>query len=261
MPDIDSRLTRLIALRTEGRHAQALPLLQQLFADAGRVVNPARSSYFIPMLEWQFLAEAYAPAYTALQVERDAQIRLLLSGEHDFGRQDSSVPPASNAFGRASRFSLIVEMNETLGDVRSTADLFARLDASAPELARRYAWQALPAVVEAGNFALAERYRCPAPLAHLETVNALAASQPLLPAPGTAPRLAAELMNLVKDVRIAAAVLRGQGQAAEADALCAALLAGLANDAMRTLAQRELDAPGSITAAIVRRQMDEEQQA
>ncbi|OEZ67924.1 hypothetical protein JAB5_52710 [Janthinobacterium sp. HH103] len=261
MPDIDSRLTRLIALRAEGRHAQALPLLQQLFADGGRVVNPARSSYFIPMLEWKFLAEAYAPAYTALQVERDAQIRLLLSGEHVFGRHDSSVPPASNAFGRASRFSLIVEMNETLGDVRSTADLFARLDVSAPELARRYAWQALPAVVEVGNFALAERYRCPAPLAHLETVNTLAASQPLLPAPGTAPRLAAELMNLVKDVRIAAAVLRGQGQAAEADALCAALLAGLANDAMRTLAQRELDAPGSITAAIVKRQMDEEQQA
>lgn len=261
MPDIDSRLTRMTALRREGRHAEALPLLQQLFADAGRVVNPARSSHFILMLEWKFLAEAYAPAYTALQVERDAQIQLLLSGEHDFGRHDSSAPPASDAFGRTSRFSLIAEMNETLGDVRSTADLFSRLDASAPELARQYAWQALPALVEVGNFALADRYRCPAPLAHLDTVNALAASQPLLPAPGTPPRLAAELMNLVKDVRIAAAVLRGQGQAAEAGALCAALLAGLANDAMRALAQRELDAPGSITAAIVKRQMDEEQQA
>ncbi|MEG2031526.1 MAG: hypothetical protein RR376_12860 [Janthinobacterium sp.] len=261
MPDIDSRLTRMTALRREGRHAEALPLLLQLFADAGRVVNPARSSYFIPMLEWKFLAEAYAPAYTALQLERDAQIRLLLSGERDFGRHDSSVPPASNASGRVSRFSLIVEMNETLGDVHSTADLFARLDASAPELARRYAWQALPAVVETGNFALAERYRCRAPLAELETVNALAASQPLLPAPGTAPRLAAELTNLVKEVWIAAAVLRGQEQAAEADALCAALLAGLANDAMRALARRELDAPGSITAVIVKRQMEQEPQA
>ncbi len=67
-------------------------------------------------------------------------------------------------------------------------------------------------------------------------------------------------MNLVKDVRIAAAILRGQGQAAEADALCAALLAGLTNDAMRALAQRELDAPGSITADIVNRQMAQEQQ-
>ena len=261
MPDIDSRLTSLIALREAGRHAEALPLLQQLFAEAGRTMNPPRSRYFIPMLEWKFLAGAYAPAYAALQVERDAQIRLLLSGEHDFGRHDNSDPQGSGAFGRTSRFSLIADMNETLGDAHSTADLFARLDASAPELARQYAWQALPAVVEAGNFALADRYRRPVPLGHLDTVNALAASEPLFPAPGTAPRLAAELMNLVKDVRIAAAVLRGQGQAAEAEALCAALLAGLAHDAMRALARRELDAPGSITAEIVKRQMDEEAQA
>ena len=260
MPDIDSRLISLIALREAGRHAEALPLLQQLFAEAGRTMNPPRSRYFITMLQWKFLAEAYAPAYAALQVERDAQIRLLLSGEHDFGRHDNSDPQASGAFGRTSRFSLIADMNETLGDAHSTADLFARLDASAPELARQYAWQALPAVVEAGNFALADRYRR-APLEHLETVNALAASQPLFPAPGMAPRLATELMNLVKDVRIAAAVLRGQGQAAEAEALCAALLAGLAHDAMRALARRELDAPGSITAEIVKRQMDEEAQA
>ncbi|TDY34238.1 hypothetical protein [Janthinobacterium sp. 75] len=254
MPAIDNRLTRMSALRREGRHAEALPLLQQLFADAGQAMKPARSTHFIIMLEWKFLADAYAPARAALQAERDGQIRLLLAGEHAFVRHDSGRPQA----GDMSRFSLIVEMNDTLGDARSTADLFAQLDSSAPELARQYAWQALPAIVEAGNFALADRYRR-APLEHLETVNALAASQPLFPAPGMAPRLATELMNLVKDVRIAAAVLRGQGQATEADALYAALLAGLADDAMRALALRELDAPGSITADIVKRQMEQEQ--
>ena len=254
MPDIDNRLTRMSALRREGRHAEALPLLQQLFADAGQAMKPARSSHFIIMLEWKFLADAYAPARAALQAERDGQIRLLLAGEHAFGRHDSGRPQA----GDMSRFSLIVEMNDTLGEARSTADLFAQLDSSAPELARQYAWQALPAIVDAGNFALADRYRR-APLEHLETVNALAASQPLFPAPGMAPRLATELMNLVKDVRIAAAVLRGRGQATEADALYAALLAGLADDAMRALALRELDAPGSITADIVKRQMEQEQ--
>ncbi|OEZ82709.1 hypothetical protein JAB6_32200 [Janthinobacterium sp. HH104] len=259
MPDIDSRSTRLVALRNEGRYAEALPLLQQLFAEAGQTLNPARSSYFIVMLEWKFLAEAYAPAYAALQAERDAQIQLLLSGQHDFGHHDSRAPQAGSTFGRRSRFSLIAEMNDTLGDARSTADLFAQLDASAPELARQYAWQALQAVVEAGNFALADRYHR-APLEHLDMVNALSASLPLFPAPGTPPRLAAELMNLAKDVRIAAAILRGQGQSAEADALGAALLAGLANDAMRTLAQRELDAPGSITAELVNHQMAQEQQ-
>jgi hypothetical protein len=258
MPDTDDRMTRMSALRREGRYAEALPLLQQLFAEAGQAMHPARSGYFITMLEWKFLADAYAPARAALLAEREAQIRLLLAGEHVFGRHDSSAPQASDAFGRRSRFSLIAEMNDTLGDARSTADLFARLDASAPELARQYAGQALPAVVAAGNFALADRYHR-APLEHLDGVNVLAACQPLFPAPGTPPRLAAELMNLVKDVRIAAAILHGQGQAGEADALCAALLAGLADDAMRALAQRELDAPGSISAEIVNRQMAHEQ--
>ncbi|MEG1055672.1 MAG: hypothetical protein RSF79_26935, partial [Janthinobacterium sp.] len=132
MPDIDSRSTRLIALRNEGRHAEALPLLQQLFAEAGQTLNPARSSYFMIMLEWKFLAEAYAPAYAALQAERDAQIQLLLSGQHDFGRHDSRAPQAGNTFGRRSRFSLIAKMNDTLGDARSTAELFAQLDTCAP---------------------------------------------------------------------------------------------------------------------------------
>lgn len=260
MHGIDNRLTRLMTLREEGLHADALVLLQQLFAEAAQAIAATRPGHFMLMLEWQFLAELYPPARHALKNARDEQIRLLLAGDLHWGRDGGSTPQAEFVFPRASRFSLIAEMNDTLGDARSTAELFAQLDASAPELARQYAWQALPAVVESGNFSLAERYRT-APLAHLDMVNALAASHPLFPAPGRPPRLAAELMNLVKDVRIAVAVLRGQEQGAEADALCAALLAGLANDAMRALAQRELEAPGTITADIVNGQMAQDQQA
>lgn len=259
MPDIDIRLTRLIALREEGQHADALVLLQQLFAEAEQTITAARTGYFMLMLEWKFLAELHAPAQLALRVERDEQIRRLRADAPFQRRDDGGAPQTADRFWRTSRFSLIVEMNETLDDARSTAALFAQLDASAPELARQNAGLALPAVVEAGNFALAERYLT-APLAHLGMLNTLAASEPLFPATGAAPRLAAELTNLVKDVRIAAAVLRGQDQAAKADALCADLLAGLANDAMRALAQRELDAPGSIITAIVKHRMDQDQQ-
>lgn len=260
MRGIDNRFTRLMTLREEGLHADALVLLQQLFAETAQAIAATRPGHFMLMLEWQFLAELYPPARHALKNARDEQIRLLLAGDLHWGRDGGSTPQAEFVFPRASRFSLIADMNDTLGDAHSTAELFAQLDASAPELARQYAWQALPAVVESGNFALAERYRT-TPLAHLDMVNALAADHPLFPAPGRPPRLAAELMNLVKDVRIAVAVLRGQEQGAEADALCAALLAGLANDAMRALAQRELEAPGSITADIVNGQMAQDQQA
>jgi hypothetical protein len=165
-----------------------------------------------------------------------------------------------HAFQRASRFSLICQMNEIIDDARSTCELFARLDVSAPALARRHAAQALPAIVEAGDFALADRYRS-APLAHLDAVNATARDLPLFPAPGAAPRLAAELSNLLGDVRIGMAVLRGQGHAAQADAVRHTLLAGLASDVLRAMAQRELDDPGSITRELVAHQMAQERPA
>lgn len=265
MPAIDSRQTRLIALREAGQHAVSLLLLQQLFAEAEQSLAPGQPSYFMTMLEWRFLAEQYAPARAALRMERDGQICRLLAGEPYCGRQhgdEQQTEQSEPQFGRVSRFSLIVDMNETLGDSHSTYALFARLDASDSdsELARQYAWQALPSIIEAGDFALAQRHQR-APLAHLDIVNALATTHTVFPARGKAPRLAAELMNLVKDVRIAIAVLRGQGHGSEADALRADLLGGLAQEELRTLAQRELDAEGSITRLLVERQMVQERPA
>ena len=237
-------------LRQAGRHSEALAQLRHLFAGAARAGAPARPGLFLVMLEWAFLATEYLPARTALEEARDEQIGRLLAGDMTIGPDGDTHP----AFLHGSRFALIAEMNRILGDARSTYQVFVRLDAMRPDLARRHAFLALPAVVSACDFVLADRYRGE-PLAHLAALNATAAAFPLFPPPDQAPRLAAELTLLVNDVRIASAVLRGRGRASDALALRARLLAGLPSGPVRALAQRELDDEGTIMREIVTHQM------
>src|SRR5690606_15563894 len=115
----------------------------------------------------------------------------------------------------------------------ATHALFLQIEAQEPALAQRYAWLALPAIVAAGDFALAERYRGD-PLELLHEVNATAARSELFPAGRQAPRLAADLMNLTREARIGIAVLHGLGRTGEALAVRDALLAGLASDELRS---------------------------
>lgn len=118
-------------------------------------------------------------------------------------------------------------MNETLADAHATYALFLQLLAQRPERARREAFLALPAIVAAGDFALAQQYLSD-PLERLAGLNQLASQLPLFPPAGMAPRLAAELMNFVRDVVLKTAVLQDQGRAAEAESLRNAALAGIA---------------------------------
>lgn len=254
MTAIDPHLELAGELAHEGRHEEALPLLLQSFSDAEREIAPTRYSLFMLMFRWRMLVEDYPAAGAALRGIRDAQAARVLAGDLHFG-QDGGAE--EEQFMRATRFSLIVDMNEMLRDPHATCALFMQIDATQPELARRYAWGALPAIVEVGEYALAERYQGE-PLALLGTVNDAARSLPLFPPPGAAPRLAAEMMSLLKAVHIAIAVLRGQGHEPAALTLREALLAGLATDEMRELARQDLDAPGAINRAIVARQMAHE---
>lgn len=252
MEDLDPRQNDAILLRHQERFGEALSLLLQLFDEAERECAPSRSRYFPTMLEFHFLAEHYAPARAALAGIREAQAARLLAGDlycgagHGEGKEDS--------VRRADRFSLVVEIDQILGDTRATYDLFLRLDADQPALARRYAWIALPTVVEAGDFDLADRYRRD-PLDMLGEVNRSARSMPLFPPSGKAPRVAGELMILTRDVHLAMAVLRGQGKEAQAIDLRRALLDGLESAELRALAERELDDPGTINRELVERSM------
>ena len=255
MTDVDPRQREAIALRHAGRCEDALALLQALFAEVEREAAPDRSRYFMPMFEWRMLAEEYAPARAALAHLREAQAARLLAGDLYGGSGDRVVP--EDHIPRRTRFLIVVEINRILGDALATHALFVRLDAAQPELARRYAWLALPDIVEAGDFLLADRYRRD-PLERLDEVNRVARSLPLIAPAGAAPRLAGDLMNLTADVQIGMAVLRGLGKDAEALALRGALLAGLESSDVRALAEREMEAPGTINRELVARQITQE---
>lgn len=253
MPDFDSREYEVSKLREQKRFDEALALLEHLFAEFERESEPSSSRHFILMVEFQALAEDYAPARRSLSAIRAEQAARALAGDLYRGAGDGK----EDSFPRLTRFSLVVEIDRILGDTRPTYELFARLDAAQPAFARRYAGLALPAVVEAGDFNLADRYRRD-PLAMLGEVNRNARSMPLFPPSGQAPRVAAELMNLTRDVQLAMAVLRGQGKQAEAVDLRRALLDGLEAAEVRALAERELDASGTINRELVERSMARE---
>jgi len=248
---------RMHALREAGRHDELLSLLRQSLAGVELDVAPHRTRFFITMFEWKLLAEHYMPARTALKTVREEQIAHLLAGELYVGKPDPRGRTETRE--RADRFLFIAEINDILADASSTYALFTRLAAERPELARRYAWRALPAMVGAGDFALADRYRQD-PLKLLAEVNRAAKDWPLFPPP-LHPRTSSELSNLVGDVRTGMDVLRGLGRAPEADALRAALLSGLDTGELREWAQRELEEAGSITRHFVARQMALEDQA
>jgi hypothetical protein len=247
-----ARIERMQALEAEGRHDALLAYLQELYAEAEAAPAPARPDYFMTMFQWSLLIEKYPPAAAALAAARDEQVRRLLQGEPYTGTA-APLEDRREMFGRVERIALIVEMNEKLGDPRATYVLFQQLEARQPALARDYGWRVLPAVVEVGDFVMADRLRGD-PLELLEPVKRAAREFPLFPPQGKAPRLSAELSNLAREVRIGIAVLRGFGRVAQADALRAQLSAGLEGE-LRTMAERELEDPGYITRSIVEHQM------
>ncbi len=134
-------------------------------------------------------------------------------------------------------------MNRTLGEGAASYRLFVELAHAAPERAAREAFLALPAIVDAGDFALAERY-LDNPLARLDQLNQIALALPLSPPKGEAPRVLAELSNFLRDVKLKKAVLHGLGRAGEAHWLHHAVLNGLATDGIQALASGELARPG-----------------
>lgn len=233
--------------REDGRYEDALHHLRDVYA---LVMADGQDAYVgqLDLLEWVFLIEVYPPARDALRRLREEQARRLLAGEVFYGVRYARYSP------RPTRFGLLVRMNDILEDARATYDLFVQFDALLPERARREAFLALPAVVEAGDFALGERY-LPDPMSFLPELNRMASETTLAPCSRAAMNLATHLSNFAKDVRLRAAIQRGLGRAAEADALLDAALTGLATDDMRDKLREDLASPGAILRWITAQHM------
>ncbi|AKU21397.1 hypothetical protein [Massilia sp. NR 4-1] len=234
-----------IEARRDGRYDEALRIVKQRFDRMASGAKETRREYFITMFEWEHLAAEHVTARMALISERDEQVRRLLEGDIIFCADD---------FLPITRFRVVMEMNQSLQDSRATYRLLMQLLDSNPALARREIQRAMPAIVEAGDYALAVQY-IPNPLNRLDDLNRLARELPLYPVPNSAPRLGAELGIFMGDVVLLSKSLKGLGKDAEAEQLRTAALSGLQSDELRALASRELAESGSIIRAIAEHQM------
>jgi len=129
------------ALAREGRHAEALREFQW-FHEHALAENPSlagvRLSYALS--RWADLGKVYPPARAALEAVRDRDTAVLLAGKGD-----------------RKLFMDIEAIYDALGEKQRTHALFVELEKIDPELARSCAGVALPAIITAGDYALAER--------------------------------------------------------------------------------------------------------
>ena len=245
MTAINPTLQEAVTAKQEGRDDDALRLLLTLYDQDGRLDPAVGDSHFIASYLWQLLVPCHSPARETLTSMRDHQASKLLAGDHIYSA-DVRRP--------RSRFEVVADINGILKESRSTYDVFVQFEWLLPDLAGRQAYRALPAMVEAGDFARADRYLAD-PLDQLVHLNDLIPHLPLFPPAGVPPRLAGELSNFMRDVRLREATLRGLGREADAQTLQAAALAGIMSNEMRTLAEREITEPGTIISEVTEHRM------
>jgi len=236
-----------IQAQRDGRYDEALRLVRQQFARIGNSDRKSQRDYGFTIFVWGQLVDESAAARTAMMSERDEQVRRLLDGDATF---------CSDGYMPLSRFHVIVDLNRILRDERATYRLVSQLLADNPTLVGKELYLALPAIVDAGDYALAVQH-IKDPLSRLPSLNRLALELPLFPDARTPPRLAAELSIFMGEVALLSKSLTGLGREAEAKSLRQAALTGLQSAELRALASRELNEPGAITQAIVDHQMNE----
>lgn len=200
--------TRLHAARRmvyEGRHEEALRELiwfHEHALEQQPSLRAVRLSYALGY--WADLAQKYAPARAALDAIREREVTRLLSGQGD-----------------RALFHDVASIDQALGQQLRTHEVYVRLRTAAPELAAACANLAFPAVIAAGDFALAEQM-LPEP-EHLIRRQAASLVRDLQARRrwrfSKAPFVAACIHNYAEDVKRVLTVLEGRGRRQEAQRL------------------------------------------
>lgn len=215
----------------EGRHEEALREFIWFHHHALETepsLRGVRLSY--ALRDWVALASRYPPALVALEQIRDAKSNALLNGDGDL-----------------DTFRDVEAINRDLDSVPRTYALFAQIAAANPALAQQCARKAFPALVAAGDFALAARF-LPEPENYVrslaETFNEAILSLESTPE-SNAPALQAFAYNYVCDVRLVLAVLTGVGRVEDGSRASGLALALVQDNNVREMVEDGLAAADS----------------
>jgi hypothetical protein len=231
--DTVQRLERAWNAHSSGAFDAALEDYVWLFDATAK--DPATASLRLSYVlsSWAKLATEHLPARRALVELRDRLTAQLLAAPTD-----------------ASLFNDIHILNDKLGDLQHTYQLFQRLPAG---LAQQVALPALRSIMVCGDFALARRY-LPDPEQHLAQaaaeLNALKNNINALTNEGIA-ELLADVYNYIIEVSLVLDLLDGCGDTAAAERARQQAVALVQAPEARACVQAELAAPGTTLDAMV----------
>jgi hypothetical protein len=235
MDSVHEVLERAWSAHSEGDFEPALRDYIWLF-DATAAGDGAALRLSYVLSAWAKLAEEYLPARHALvQARDDASGRLL------------GAAPTGD---KAALFNDIRAINDKLGDLQNTYQLFLRLP---EDIAQQCARAALPSLMACGDFALARRFLAD-PQRHLAQaaahLDASVQGLDLLTTAGMADLLAA-VFNYSAELALVLDLLAGCGDTAAAEAARAQAASLVRSAEARACVEAELAAPGATLDAMV----------
>jgi hypothetical protein len=172
---------------------------------------------------WKQLGEVYPPARTELESVRDRKVETIRTGSSD-----------------RELFDDVSSINEMLGQVELTSDLFAEIAEKDIEFARRCFPAARPALVHTRNYSLARRFMGSPQEIVERLADRLDRSITESSSEGSALLQNADVENYIEDVQHLLLILDGVGESAEAQRLRSLASQSLRSPDMRTKVREQL---------------------